>query len=110
MNPQQKKDSLSSTKHNGINQYGKLVPIKRTEASTNLQKDEQYILHAEHLLELSDNQMSPQKVFDTYGLYSDDTEIYNLENINNSSETLIESTDTELYKLDENVIDSSNDN
>ena len=50
--------------------------------------------------------MSPQKNIDTSGVYSDDTGIYNLDNINNSSGTLIESTDTELYKLDEDVIDS----
>ena len=82
------------------------LSIKRTGESTNPQKDEQCIVHAEYPLELIVNQRSPQKSNDTYGLYSDDTEIYNLDNINYSSDTLIESTDTELYDLDENVINS----
>ena len=50
--------------------------------------------------------MSPQKDIDTSGVYSDNTEIYNLDEGNTSSETIIESTDTELYALDEYNIDS----
>ena len=50
--------------------------------------------------------MSTQKDIDTSGVYSDNTELYNLDGNNTSSETIIYSTDTELYALDEYTIDS----
>ena len=59
-----------------------------------------------HLQGSSEGQMSPQKDIDTSGVYSDNTEIYNLDEGNTSSETIIQSTDTELCALDEYNIDS----